>query len=59
MLKNILKKKTIVKSVRITEILSDKFLNFNPIKLINIHKKLFTNVYEYTGNIRSYNFSKK
>ena len=53
-----LEEKMIVKSVWIDEILSDNSFNFNPIKLISIYKKLFTNVYEYAGNIRSYNFSK-
>ncbi len=45
-------------SVRITEILSDKSFNFNPIELINIHKKLFTDVYEHAGIIRNFNFTK-
>lgn len=45
-------------SVRITEILSDKSFNFNPTELINIHKKLFSDVYEHAGIIRNYNFTK-
>ena len=45
-------------SVRITEILSDKSFNFNPIELISIHKKLFTGIYEHAGIIRNYNFTK-
>lgn len=45
-------------SVRITKILSDKSFNFNPTELISIHKRLFTGVYEHTGIIRNYNFTK-
>ena len=45
-------------SVRITEILSGKSFNFNPTELINIHKKLFSDVYEHAGIIRNYNFTK-
>ncbi len=46
-------------SVRITEILSEQSFNFNPIELINIHKKLFIDVYKHAGIIRNYNFTKK
>ena len=46
-------------SVRIAEILSEKSFNFNPTELINIHKRLFTGVYEHAGEIRDYNFTKK
>ena len=45
-------------SVRITEILSDKSFNFNPVELINIHKKLFSDIFEFAGKIRDYNFTK-
>ncbi len=45
-------------SVRITEILSDKSFNFNPIELISIHKKLFSGIYKHAGKIRDYNIEK-
>ena len=45
-------------SVRIAEILSDNSFSFNPLELLNIHKKLFDNVYNYAGKIRTYNFTK-
>lgn len=45
-------------SVRITEILSDNSFNFNPVELINIHKKLFSDIFEFAGKIRDYNFTK-
>jgi len=45
--------------VKITEILSDNSFNFSPTELINIHQKLFKNVYFYAGKLRDYNFTKK
>lgn len=46
-------------AVKITEILSEKSFNFNPTELINIHKRLFSQIYKYAGTIRDYNFTKK
>ncbi len=46
-------------SARITEILTEKTFNFNPDYLIQIHRRLFTGVYEFAGVIRSYNITKK
>ena len=46
-------------AVKITEILSDNSFNFSPTELINIHQKLFKNVYFYAGKLRDYNFTKK
>lgn len=45
-------------SVRIAEILSEKTFNFNPTELINIHRKLFSGIYNHAGVIRKYNFIK-
>ena len=45
-------------SVRITEILSEIAFNFAPTELINIHKRLFTGIYELAGKYRDYNFTK-
>ena len=46
-------------SVRITEILSEKAFNFSPTEMQNIHKRLFTGIYEEAGKYREYNFTKK
>ena len=46
-------------SVRITEILSEKAFNFSPTEMLNIHKRLFTGIYEQAGKYREYNFTKK
>ena len=46
-------------SVRITEILSEKAFNFSPTEMLNIHKRLFTGIYEQVGKYREYNFTKK
>ena len=46
-------------SVRITEILSEKAFNFSPTELLNIHKKLFQDIFEGAGIYRDYNFTKK
>lgn len=45
-------------SVRITEILSEKAFNFTPTELLNIHKRLFTGIYDLAGKYRNYNFTK-
>ncbi len=46
-------------SVRITEILSEKAFNFSPTELLNIHKKLFKDIFNDAGIYRDYNFTKK
>lgn len=46
-------------SVRITEILSEKAFNFSPTELLNIHKRLFTGIYDGAGKFRNYNFTKE
>ena len=46
-------------AIRITEILSEKSFNFNPTKLITIHQRLFSGIYNHAGKIRDYNFTKK
>lgn len=46
-------------AVRITEILSEKTFNFSPNEMLNIHKRLFTEVISKAGKFREYNFSKK
>jgi len=46
-------------SVRITEILSENTFNFSIAELLNIHKRLFTGIYESAGTFRDYNFTKK
>ena len=45
-------------SVRITEILSENAFNFSPSELLNIHKRLFDDIYEMAGKYRDYNFTK-
>ena len=46
-------------AVRITEILSEKAFNFSPAELLNIHKRLFKDVFDGAGVYRDYNFTKK
>jgi len=46
-------------AVRITEILSEKAFNFSPTELLNIHKRLFKDVFDGAGVYRDYNFTKK
>ena len=46
-------------SVRIAEILSEKAFNFSPTEMLNIHKRLFTGIYDSAGKYRDYNFTKK
>lgn len=45
-------------SAHITEILSESTFTFSPAELINIHKRLFTGIYKFAGQIRDYNISK-
>lgn len=46
-------------AVRITEILSEKAFNFSPTELLNIHKRLFKDIFDGAGIYRNYNFTKK
>jgi fido (protein-threonine AMPylation protein) len=46
-------------SVRIAEILGEKTFQFSPVALQNIHKRLFTGVFDHAGQIRTYNITKK
>lgn len=46
-------------AVRITEILSEKAFNFSPTELLNIHKRLFKDIFDGAGVYRDYNFTKK
>ena len=46
-------------SAAITAILSEKTFSFSPDYLISIHRRLFTGVYKFAGQIRDYNISKK
>lgn len=46
-------------AVRITEILSEKAFNFLPTELLNIHKRLFKDIFDGAGVYRDYNFTKK
>ena len=46
-------------SVRITEILGENAFNFAPTELLNIHKKLFKDIFDGAGVYRDYNFTKK
>lgn len=46
-------------AVRITEILSENAFNFTPAELLNIHKRLFKDIFDGAGIYRDYNFTKK
>ena len=46
-------------AVRIAEILSEKAFNFSPTELLNIHKRLFKDIFDGAGVYRDYNFTKK
>ena len=46
-------------SAAITAILSEKTFTFSPDYLISIHRRLFTGIYKFAGQIRDYNISKK
>ena len=46
-------------SAAITAILSENTFTFSPDYLISIHRRLFTGVYKFAGQIRDYNISKK
>ncbi|MDO5422202.1 MAG: Fic family protein [Eubacteriales bacterium] len=46
-------------SSRITELLGEKTFQFSPAELQNIHRRLFEGVFDYAGQIRTYNITKK
>ena len=46
-------------SVRIAKILQEKSFVFSPVTYINIHKQLFTGIYDHAGKVRDYNITKK
>lgn len=46
-------------SINIAKILSEKAFVFSPIQYLDIHKKLFKNIFPHAGKIRTYNISKK
>ena len=46
-------------AVRIAEILSEKAFNFSPTELLNIHKRLFIDIFDEAGVYRDYNITKK
>ncbi|MBR3673811.1 MAG: Fic family protein [Clostridia bacterium] len=46
-------------AVRIAELLSENAFNFAPTELLNIHKRLFEDIYHGAGVYRDYNFTKK
>ncbi len=46
-------------SLRIAILLEDKSFGFSPITLKNIHKFLFKDIYDFAGQYRTYNITKK
>lgn len=46
-------------SLRIAELLEDKSFGFSPIALKSIHKYLFKDIYDFAGEYRTYNITKK
>ena len=46
-------------AARITEILSEKAFSFSETELLNIHKRLFKDIFDGAGIYRDYNFTKK
>lgn len=46
-------------SVRIAEILGEKTFQFSPATYQNIHKRLFSGVFDHAGTFRTYNITKK
>ncbi|MDR0910499.1 MAG: Fic family protein [Spirochaetaceae bacterium] len=45
-------------SSRIAEILGEKTFSFTPLEYINIHRRLFSDIYKFAGKIRDYNITK-
>lgn len=46
-------------STRITKILSERTFQFSPAEWLTIHRRLFEGVFDYAGQIRPYNITKK
>ena len=46
-------------SLRVAQLLEDKSFGFSPITLKNIHKYLFKDIYNFAGDYRTYNITKK
>lgn len=46
-------------SLRIAQLLENKTFVFSPITLKNIHKYLFKDIYDFAGDYRNYNITKK
>lgn len=46
-------------SVRIAKLLGERTFQFSPVEWFNIHRQLFTGVFEHAGQIRTYNITKK
>lgn len=46
-------------SARITELLSEQSFTFSPVELQNIHKRLFSGVFNHAGEWRTFNITKK
>ena len=46
-------------SINIAKILSEKTFNFSPAQYLEIHRRLFSNVFDHAGEIRTYNITKK
>ncbi len=46
-------------SIRIAEILGEQTFTFSPAEYISIHRRLFTDIYQFAGKIRDYNITKK
>ena len=46
-------------SLRIASLLEDKSFGFSPVTLKNIHKYLFKDIYNFAGDYRDYNITKK
>ena len=46
-------------SLRIAQLLEDKSFGFSPVALKNIHRFLFKDIYDFAGNYRNYNITKK
>ena len=45
-------------SIGIVEVLSEDTFTFSSTELLNIHKKLFTGIYDHAGKYRTYNITK-
>ena len=45
-------------SVKITSVLKEKAFSFSPVAYIDIHRRLFEDVYDFAGKMRDYNISK-